>query len=379
MTVAIQAGCRKGAALISLSLCMIVRDEEKVLGRCLASVKGLADEVVIVDTGSADRTKEIAAQYTDRIYDFVWEDDFSAARNFAFQKGTCDYLMWLDADDVIPEREARKFLELKRTLPKDADVVMMPYATAFDEQGRSTFTYYRERIVRNRAGYLFRGRVHEVIPPTGTVVYSDVCVEHWKSGTGDGVRNLRIYEGMERRGEPFDARALYYYGRELLFHRRYEKAAEILERFLHRPDGWVENRIDAARQLSRCYAAMGEKERALESLLHTFAYDVPRGEVCCDLAGCFQEQERYDLAIFWYRQALHAEKKPETGAFVEEDCYGFLPALGLCVCCDRLGRYEEAAGYNELAGTYRPQSPYYLSNVEYFREMGVQAESFPAL
>ena len=64
---------------------------------------------------------------------------------------------------------------------------------------------------------------------------------------------------------------------------------------------------------------------------------------------------------------------------MEEDCYGFLPALGLCVCCDRLGRYEEAAGYNELAGTYRPQSPYYLSNVEYFREMGVQAESFPAL
>ena len=88
--------------MVTLSLCMIVRDEEDVLGRCLESVKDLADEIIIVDTGSSDRTKEIAAYYTDRIYDFEWCDDFSAARNFAFSKGTKDFLMWLDADDVIP-------------------------------------------------------------------------------------------------------------------------------------------------------------------------------------------------------------------------------------------------------------------------------------
>ena len=65
--------------MISISLCMIVRDEEKVLGRCLDSVRELADEIIIVDTGSRDRTKEIAGKYTDKIYDFRWEDDFSAA------------------------------------------------------------------------------------------------------------------------------------------------------------------------------------------------------------------------------------------------------------------------------------------------------------
>ena len=72
--------------MVSISLCMIVRDEEAVLGRCLDSVRGLMDEMILVDTGSVDRTKEIAAEYTDRVYEFTWIDDFAAARNFAFSK-----------------------------------------------------------------------------------------------------------------------------------------------------------------------------------------------------------------------------------------------------------------------------------------------------
>ena len=74
--------------MITISLCMIVKNEEKVLARCLDSLEGLMDEIIIVDTGSTDRTKEIAAGYTDKIYDFEWVDDFSAARNFSFSKAT---------------------------------------------------------------------------------------------------------------------------------------------------------------------------------------------------------------------------------------------------------------------------------------------------
>ena len=72
--------------MVTISLCMIVKNEERILARCLDSVKDLVDEIVIVDTGSADATRRIAQTYTDRVYDFTWIDDFSAARNFAFSK-----------------------------------------------------------------------------------------------------------------------------------------------------------------------------------------------------------------------------------------------------------------------------------------------------
>ena len=78
--------------MITISLCMIVKNEEKILRRCLDSVADLVDEIVIVDTGSQDETKRIAAEYTKFVYDFQWVDDFSAARNFAFSKATQEYI-----------------------------------------------------------------------------------------------------------------------------------------------------------------------------------------------------------------------------------------------------------------------------------------------
>ena len=98
--------------MVKISLCMIVRDEEHVLERCLESIADVVDEIVIVDTGSVDKTKEIAAKFTDRIYDFPWVDDFAAARNFAFSKGMGEYLMWMDADDIFPVSEKRKIFDL---------------------------------------------------------------------------------------------------------------------------------------------------------------------------------------------------------------------------------------------------------------------------
>ena len=86
---------------------MIVRDEEKNLPQCLESVRGVFDEIVVLDTGSKDRTIEIARSFGARVFDFVWVDDFAAARNAALARATGDYAFWLDADDLIepPERE----------------------------------------------------------------------------------------------------------------------------------------------------------------------------------------------------------------------------------------------------------------------------------
>ena len=126
--------------MISISLCMIVKDEELVLGRCLNSVKNLVDEIIIVDTGSTDKTKEIAALYTDKIYDFKWINDFSAARNYSFSKATKDYIMWLDADDVLLEEDYIKLQDLKESLDESVDMVVMKYNMSFDKNNNPCFS-----------------------------------------------------------------------------------------------------------------------------------------------------------------------------------------------------------------------------------------------
>ncbi|MBP5242625.1 MAG: glycosyltransferase family 2 protein [Clostridia bacterium] len=91
---------------------MIVKNEEEVLARCLTCVKGFADQIVVVDTGSTDGTVAIAETFTDEVYHFTWVDNFSAARNYAFSLATCPYVMWLDADDVIEDEEIKKLNQL---------------------------------------------------------------------------------------------------------------------------------------------------------------------------------------------------------------------------------------------------------------------------
>ena len=112
--------------MTTVSLCMIVRNEEKVLARCLDSVRGIADEICITDTGSTDKTREIARKYG-TVQAFPWCDDFSAARNFSFAQARMDYTLWLDADDVLLSSDRQKLLALKAELDGTADVVMLPY------------------------------------------------------------------------------------------------------------------------------------------------------------------------------------------------------------------------------------------------------------
>ena len=101
-----------GAGKAKVSLTMIVRNEEHNLPHCLESVRGLFDEIVVVDTGSTDRTKEIAAGFGANVVEFAWIDDFAAARNVALGNATGDYAFWLDADDVVEPPERIKLEEL---------------------------------------------------------------------------------------------------------------------------------------------------------------------------------------------------------------------------------------------------------------------------
>lgn len=355
--------------MITVSLCMIVKNEELVLGRILEQMSGIADEIIIVDTGSTDHTKEIARQYTSLIFDFPWVQDFSAARNFACSKATMDYWMWLDADDVIQPKQRQKLLELKDTLPDSTDVVMMKYLVGFDEKDQVTFSYYRERLIKNNRGFIWEGKVHEVITPSGVILHSDIEIEHRKKQAGDPDRNLAIYESMIANGEALDPRHQFYYGRELYYHKQYEKAIQVFEHFLDEDGGWMENKIDACLQLSRCHRALGNDHQAFFALLHSFTLDLPRPEICCAIGSLLMDRQEYRQAIYWYEQALSNPVDESSGGFFQKDFQGYIPHIQLCVCYDRLGNHKKALEYHKLTLAEKPDSSAVKQNEEYFQKI----------
>lgn len=349
--------------MVSISLCMIVKDEEAVLERCLRSVAEAVDEIIIVDTGSTDRTKEIAAAFTSKIYDFEWIDDFAAARNFAFSKATMDYQFWLDADDVLDLESLGKLLELKATLPKDTDVVMMEYSMG--EKGVAALSFYRERLLRREAGFLWEGAVHEVIAPRGKILYSSIIICHKKEKIRDSFRNLRIYEKKIADGCKFTPRERYYYARELVDHCRWEEAERQLGLSLCE-ELWRVDRINALRLMSLCRRAKGDHQGALQILLSSLSEEPPRGELCCAIGDAFFALQAWENASFWYELAL-SRPLPQDG-FIEKDCYGLSPALQLCVCCYKMGQMEKAKEWNERAAQYAPDSHQVAYNRNFFAQ-----------
>lgn len=354
--------------MATISLCMIVKNEEKVLARCLDSIKNAVDEIIIADTGSSDSTKEIARKYTDKVFDFEWIDDFSKARNFSFSKAEMDYILWLDADDIISKENCDKLIALKNKLENE-DVVMMKYITAFDENGKSAFSYYRERLLKKSSNPIWKGRVHEAIELKGTIAYSDIEIEHHSIKTEYSRRNLTIYEKQMQIGETLQPRDMFYYGRELYYHGNYDKAINILSDFIKNKDGWIENKIEACRILSYCYRSIGDIDHALSILFHSFSYDIPRAETCCEAGSLFMIKDQYNQAIYWFKLALELPENEQNGGFNNIDAHGYLPCIQLCVCCDKLGNHAEAEQYNTMAGKYRPSSAAYLQNIEYFNTL----------
>lgn len=356
--------------MVKISLCMIVKNEEQVLGRCLESVQGLVDEIIIVDTGSEDRTVEIARQYTPYVYEIPWRDDFAQARNFSFSKATGDYCMWLDADDVISEENRRKFIKEKENMDGTEDMVMMRYVTGFHNDGTEMFSFFRERILKRERKFQWKGRVHEAIVPEGKVVYWETAVFHRKEKQKESGRNLRIYEKMKEEGEPFGPRDLFYYGRELMYNGKYQEAEAVLEEFLGRKDGWVENKIEACMNLSECLRKEGMADQIIRALLRTLEYDVPRAQVCCAIGGAFMDRKEWEQAAFWYEEALRAKRKDKDGGFVPEECYGYLPEIQLCVCYAQMGDEEKAYQHHLEAKKLRPKSEAVLYNDGYFAGRG---------
>jgi tetratricopeptide (TPR) repeat protein len=169
---------------ISLTASMIVRNEERFLEGCLESIKNVVDEIVIVDTGSTDGSKEIAAQYGARVIDFPWKGDFSAARNRSLDESLGEWILYIDADERLRSVSRQ---EVMRVLSDKSNAA---YTLKFHPI--SGYTPYREyRIFRNNPRIRFQGVIHETIfPAIDTVLEED--------GLGIGTSSLEIdHEGYD--------------------------------------------------------------------------------------------------------------------------------------------------------------------------------------
>ena len=352
----------KEETAMTLGLCMIVKDEAAVLGRCLDSAAGVFDEIIIVDTGSTDATKEIARRYTKDVFDFAWRQDFAAARNFSFAKATADYCMWLDADEVLLPKDAAALRALKETLSGAIGRYFLRTVIPAAD-GSCALTFERARIVR-RGTALWQGRVHEDMIAGGKITHANISVTHLGKPKSDPFRNIRIFARAFADGEMPNARQTYYFARELADCGLYRTAIDVFAHFLH-GEGWVEDQISACLALARCLHRTGRPNAAMRALLYSFSYAPPRAETCCALGDLCREAEKFADALFWYKLALNIGPTRGSG-FADPNCGGYIPCMWLCVCCDRLGDKERACAWNERAGQYKPQDPNFLQNREYF-------------
>ncbi len=169
---------------LTLSLCMIVRDEEQMLGRCLAAVAPAVDEIVIVDTGSTDATIEIARSFGARVIEHAWTGSFSEARNISFEAATGDWLLYLDADEILTAEDAPRLRALTGQTWREAFYLVE--TSYLGELGDGTAMVNNAlRVFRNRPEYRFKDRLHEQISHTlptyvpGRVEHSAVRIQHY--------------------------------------------------------------------------------------------------------------------------------------------------------------------------------------------------------
>lgn len=354
--------------MISISLCMIVKNEEQVIERCLNSVRDIVDEIIIVDTGSLDNTKKIAKKYTDNIYDFKWIDDFACARNFSFSKATKEYIFWMDADDVLLEEDKIKFRHLKDTLDSTVDSVSMIYNIDFDENNKPTFSYRRNRLVKNSKKFKWIGMVHDYLDVNGKIIDSDICITHKKVKEYTD-RNLKIYKNMIEKNIPFTTRDILYYANELYDNKFYYEALKYYKKFLSSPDGWSEDKIYVCGKISDYYSSKENYEKAIMYCFKSFQYDTPRAENCCRLGYYFLLKNNIDLSIYWYELCTTLKRPENSWGFINEACWTWLPHLQLCVCYYKLGDYDKAIKHNEIAESINHNNEAILHNKEYFKHL----------
>jgi len=369
---------------------MIVKDEEANLPGCLDSAAGLFDEVIVVDTGSTDRTREVAARFGARVFQFPWVDSFSAARNESLRHATGDWIFWMDADDRLDEDNRRRLRDLFATLGNEVAGYMVRCSCRTNATTTAAAYVDHVRLFRNHPQIRWRYRVHEQILPAvyeqgGRERWTDVVIHHL--GYQDGPtrerkhhRNLRLLhmEQVERPNDPF---VLFNIGWSYFELSRLPEGLLYLENSLRRsqPHQSITRKLYAL--LTRLHRRLGQPAEALEvcrkgravypndaellyheGLLLSERGDLPGAEACltCLLegqpesyfaigidAGLRGYQTRYNLGVIYRDQGKVDQAEAAWRAVLSERADHTAAWLGLAelwLAQERWGEVEEALG-----------------------------------
>lgn len=261
--------------MATISGFIICKDEETGIERALQSLSSVCDEIIVVDTGSIDHTKEIARKYTNKIYDFAWIDDFSAARNFAIEKCAGDWIIYVDADDEItPDMQIKIRGPVEKASPQTAGFYVNY------QYGPNNFQLV-PRIWKSRHGLKFEMPIHEylAIPPvlrSHFVIYGDMVMVHHKTSQENAAstqRNIALLEKNIQR-DPLNAHFRFFLGREYFDSEKHEEAFRIFKNLIE--DRSVQDRsflYQIYRYLGKCSEKFSDFTMALECYVKAFESD----------------------------------------------------------------------------------------------------------
>ena len=337
--------------MITISVCMIVKNEEEQLDACLKSLVPIADEIIVVDTGSIDRTKEIAAQYTDKIYDFKWIDDFSAARNFAFSKASMEYIYTADADEVIDEKNIALFKQIKQVLLPEIEIVQMYYLNLMEQNtAYNSRRELRPKLFKRLRTFEWINPVHETVRLMPNVYDSDIEIMHLAKGS-HAKRDFATFQKAIRKGMRLDKVLHAMYAKELFIAGDSDDLREACPFFEESANDMTRSADE--RQEALCVlmrnARINGSDADFLSLALPAVMSNPCSEICVEIGEYFYENKRYSDALCWFNDGIF-ETDPIISVYTKGTHY--LKRLGECY--KQTGDIEKAQMYEKAAQEWSP-------------------------
>jgi glycosyltransferase involved in cell wall biosynthesis len=300
------------------------------------------DEIIIVDTGSTDRTKEIAAKYTDKIYDYGWTGNFSDARNFSFSKATMEYIYCADADEILDQENIQKFSMLKSGLLPDIEIVQMYYCNQLSFN--TIYNYDKElrpKLYKRLRQFKWINPIHESVRLDPVVYDSDIEIIH-KPDCLHASRDLSAFRKMYHDNMHFSKKLHNLYAKELFIAGEdddFIDAADFFAQSVADPERSSEEVMEASCVLAHAY-------RISNDTVSFYKYTVKNvaGEGCSEICyelGCFyEEMNDYDEAVIWFYNAAF-----ETLPILNLHYGGDYPLAKLAECYQALGMTDMAHDY----------------------------------